>query len=423
MRSFVYTCGMKLSLKNVRGFAGHHEIDFKPLTILLGENSAGKTTIMSSLSAVLSAGFPTLEAVFNKAPFEMGGYDSIATYRGGRSGRADHFEMGVELSKGRKFLLTYENDRGSPRISRLNVEAPAGDVSIEFASGMVIISGKGKSKWTSDFRVESKEGGAISMRDVFSYVFGDAGKKKGESRAMEVMYNSVFGVPEHFPACIASAPLRTKPRRTYDALNEDVKPEGDHIPLVLSRLARDNSADSVRILEELNSFGKAAGLFEKVTVKRKGGAESDPFQVRVKLYGPDANLTDVGYGVSQALPIVIDTLTAPKESIVLIQQPEVHLHPRAQAGLGDFFASTVATSGKQLVVETHSDYLIDRVRMAVANGGLAPDKVQLVYLERDKLDIKVHHLSVDKRGDIVNPPEGYREFFLEEGYRLMTRGG
>src|SRR5881396_1662040 len=75
------------------------------------------------------------------------------------------------------------------------------------------------------------------------------------------------------------------------------------------------------------------------------------------------NLVDVGYGVSQALPILVDTLQRPAaDEVFLLQQPEVHLHPRAQAELGSFFVSQ-AGKKRRFVIETHSDYLVDRVRM------------------------------------------------------------
>ena len=98
------------------------------------------------------------------------------------------------------------------------------------------------------------------------------------------------------------------------------------------------------------------------------------FSGRVK--GPQRNLIDVGYGVSQVLPIVTELLRGNSimelfrgipPSIFLLQQPEVHLHPSAQAALGSFFCQ-VAKPDHQLVVETHSDHLLDRVRMDVRDG-------------------------------------------------------
>ena len=99
----------------------------------------------------------------------------------------------------------------------------------------------------------------------------------------------------------------------------------------------------------------------------------------------------------------------------LLQQPEVHLHPQAQAALGTLFCE-VAAGGRQLVVETHSDYIIDRVRMDVRDGttGLKPEDVSILYFEPGDLDVKIHSIRLDEMGNVLDAPQGYRQFFAEE---------
>lgn len=422
---------MKLILENVRGFAGEHTVNFRPLTILVGENSSGKTTILSSLAATLSARLDGFEIPFNRPPFEMGGFESIATYRGGKFGRSEKFSIGLELDGGVGAVrYTYVNNRGSPRLAFVRASVPNKyGIQIDLLNGKCILqslSKTAKNRWIEEFNVDFSEDFLRSGRSILSLLVMSLKKKSGKqeiyTKFTEALYGSLFEIMGEIPVFQALAPLRSKPRRTYDELIDEVKPEGDHVPLVLARAIRDNNADSEFLISNLTKFGQNSGLFEKINVKRMGRAESDPFQIRVKLNGPDANLTDVGYGVSQALPIVIDSLSAKSGSVVLVQQPEVHLHPRAQAELGDFFADMVANHSKKFIIETHSDYLIDRVRIAVAKGVLKPEDVQLVYLQRKKLDVNVHHLSVGSQGDVLNAPDGYRSFFLEEEYKIMTRG-
>ena len=96
------------------------------------------------------------------------------------------------------------------------------------------------------------------------------------------------------------------------------------------------------------------------------------------------NLVDVGYGVSQALPILVDTLQRPAaDEVFLLQQPEVHLHPRAQAELGSFFVSQ-AGKKRRFVIETHSDYLVDRVRMEIRRGNIRAQDVSLLSFRTEK---------------------------------------
>jgi hypothetical protein len=215
------------------------------------------------------------------------------------------------------------------------------------------------------------------------------------------------------------SPIRTSPQRTYDPISADPKPEGSHVPMLLALLSR--SATKVqwaKLKVGLEEFGSRSGLFEQIQVIRKGKKESDPFQIGVRSGGPAFNLVDVGYGVSQALPILVDIIQRPSSEIFLLQQPEVHLHPRAQAELGSFLARR-AGKKKRFVIETHSDHLVDRVRMEVRRGTLRPQDVSLLYFERQKHGAMIHNLELDKEGGISNPPAGYRQFFLNEERALL----
>ena len=177
----------------------------------------------------------------------------------------------------------------------------------------------------------------------------------------------------------------------------------------------------------LEDFGRAAGLFDEITIRPLGKRDSEPFQVQVRkggarLKGPRRNLIDVGYGVSQVLPLITELLRPDAPPMFLLQQPEVHLHPSAQAALGSLFCQ-VATPERQLVVETHSDHLLDRVRMDVRDGvaALKPDDVSILFFERSDLDVRIHSLRIDEEGNILEAPDGYRSFFLEETARSLWK--
>ncbi len=174
----------------------------------------------------------------------------------------------------------------------------------------------------------------------------------------------------------------------------------------------------------LESFGRDAGLFDEISIKRLGKRASEPFQVQVRkfgggLKGPWRNLIDVGYGVSQALPVITELLREDALDMFLLQQPEVHLHPSAQAALGSLFCQ-VAGSDRQLVVETHSDHLMDRVRMDIRDGKwLTPEDVSILYFERDGIEVNIHSLRIDEEGNILDAPDSYGRFFMEETARSL----
>jgi energy-coupling factor transporter ATP-binding protein EcfA2 len=435
---------LKITLENVRGFEGNHTLEIRPITILIGENSSGKTTLLAAISAALNRDFPATDNLFNRAPFELGSFDTIATYRGGSYGRASSFSLGWDAGaeQNRSIFATFKSSSGTPRVhsvvvtdGRNRLTTKTTNDHLEFELHFVprdrdARSAKSGSKIRSfKFKTKLDTSRAFRLEDSVRYFFEALDNKSDRSPSRNLEEQEVIqalhelsvrrGYPR--PHSTALAPLRTRPKRTYDELGEDFKPEGDHIPQVLARLLASKDANSKQI-SALMSYGATSGLFHKIDVKRLGKQPSDPFQVRVKMKGPDANLVDVGYGVSQSLPIVIDSIVAPNNEVLLVQQPEVHLHPKAQAALGSFFVELASSSRKQFVVETHSDYLVDRVRMSIAEKKIAASKVQLLYLERKGLDITIHELRLDDLGNVTNAPSSYREFFLQEEIKLMSRG-
>ena len=182
--------------------------------------------------------------------------------------------------------------------------------------------------------------------------------------------------------------------------------------------------------EKLEQFGSDAGLFDEIGIKPLGDNGGTGFLMQVRkfsgsrsrvLKGRPRNLIDVGYGVSQILPVATELLRRDSPTVFLLQQPEVHLHPSAQAALGSLFCRAVSERKHQLVVETHSDYLLDRVRMLIRHRKtkLKPADVSILFFEREDLGVRIHSLRLDKQGKVQDAPEGYRRFFMEEFDRLF----
>ena len=174
----------------------------------------------------------------------------------------------------------------------------------------------------------------------------------------------------------------------------------------------------------IEEFGKVAGLFNVLDFNRLGNTAGAPFQINVgSLYSSQDdepyNLVDVGYGVSQVLPLITELLRDNGPQLFLLQQPEVHLHPSAQAALGNLLCEMVGTDrseGRQMIVETHSDFIINRVRMAARDkvAGLQPEDISIIYFKRGHHNVEMHDMSVDHEGNLLDIPPGYRRFFLEE---------
>ena len=132
------------------------------------------------------------------------------------------------------------------------------------------------------------------------------------------------------------------------------------------------------------------------------------------------NLIDVGYGVSQALPIIYQVQNQNRYNAFFLQQPEVHLHPRAQAELGTLVGK-IANSKKRphFVIETHSDYITNRICIDVRDKKIDPKDVRILYFSREGRQVKISSIDIDERGQLVGAPQNFKAFFLEEQRRFL----
>ena len=129
--------------------------------------------------------------------------------------------------------------------------------------------------------------------------------------------------------------------------------------------------------------------------------------------GPEVKLTDVGFGVSQVLPVIVECFYVPARSIVIFEQPEIHLHPRVQADLADLFIAAIHAReyneerGIQLIVESHSEHFLRRLLRRIAEEELDNEEVALYFCEPDSQGADMKQLETDKYGNIRNWPEGF----------------
>ncbi len=441
----------KLILENFRCFHEHHEIPLHPLTFLVGENSTGKTSLLASirLAADIASGVGDAGDIdFNEEPFDLGAYDQMASYGGGRAGRSKSFKIGCALSIP-KLRKTESSLFDTPDHVRNGNEATVVSTFVSSESqprlSQTCLSGRGyrfnaerdrsKRKFRLGLLTPSGQQEEISVRTHTSfpmlglpylwryleYEVGESAEKALSKQDIKIIRDLSILFRRRFQARpYAIAPVRSKPKRTYDPKRDTPVPEGEHVPMVLAGTSR-RPEEWNRLRKRLESFGQASGLFKTINVRRRGKSPSDPFQIMVQMSGPRVNLIDVGYGVSQVLPILVDCLQAKRPQLFLMQQPEVHLHPKAQAELGTFLSYLVRNEKKRFVIETHSDYLIDRVRLDIRDKktDLRASDVGILYFERTDNWVNVHPLRIDETGNVVDAPKGYREFFLDEQRRLF----
>lgn len=442
-------------IENLRSLAGGHFLDIRPLTLLVGENSSGKTTVLAALGALLPterAEAPVIPA-FNREPFHLGTFQDYATYRGGRSGRASTVRLGFQMGareghdKSYPFVVLgeYSSRRGKPWVTQLIVHSPFYSVqfdavdetnyevsarsaaegdSSELGFSLRDLADDGFPKGylgeamtasppPSMLHEEATLGALLSGAMLFftrgtASTYGPDGIEFPGANLMRIA--SAFG-PLASKVCNV-APIRAKPLYTYESYRDETSAEGAHIPFVIERLS--GTRPSSDLISAVRAFGEASGLFNDIVVKQLGGPMGSRFALRVKVNGPSRNIASVGYGISQILPPVVESLRLGEDDVITMQQPEVHLHPRAQAAFGSLLAALAASGARTYVVETHSDYLLDRVRAEVRDGTISPENVGVWFCELRGTTTTLYFLNLDTTGQFTEIPDSYGKFFLEE---------
>ncbi|MFC5298655.1 AAA family ATPase [Brachybacterium tyrofermentans] len=210
-------------------------------------------------------------------------------------------------------------------------------------------------------------------------------------------------------------PLRDEPRVVWNQWNEQahglpVGARGEYAAAVLARMANqrikycgvDGEEKFGPLQDAVDEWISYLRIGESVEVKDRGKLGVG-FELRVA--GGMRDLTSVGVGVSQALPIIVAILACPRDATFLVEQPELHLHPAVQARLADFM--TRARPDLSVVVETHSETFITRLRRRVAERELHPEQVRITFVENFGSGSETRDLALSKYGDLSEWPDGF----------------
>lgn len=434
-----------LTLENFRCFHEKQSARLAPLTLLVGENSTGKTSFMAMVRILWDSIYGLQYPDFKEEPYDLGSFEDVAHNRSGGGGKAKYFQSSFAQDK-YTFKARFEKNGATPvlvnrsyakgnTILEENYKGNTYSAKIQTKNGTwrfsEPITDRFRDYWpgplfmyflisTSDYITSKEFSKFISLQN--SPKFNNKDFEEVISLREEIYKSNIFSIRP-----FAGAPVRSKPRRTYDPSRHKIDSVGDTIPMYLASKFFEGESSWNQIKSELEKFGKATGLFDEIKVKpltrSRIGNESDPFQLQIRKYsgkfkGPWQNIVDVGYGISQMLPIFLELTDKDISRISLLQQPEIHLHPSGQAALATLLCQQ-ASKGRQFIIETHSDYIIDRVRIEVRDGLINPDDVSILFFKREGLDVKIYSLNYDKAGNVVGAPLSYGKFFMEEVDRAI----
>ncbi len=433
-----------LYVDNFRGFQDTL-IPIEKVNFLIGENSTGKTSILSILNLLSSAQF-WHQPEFNTDQVEMGNFKNIA---GLESNKQDYFSVGFLMSESEKsgeesvllISMKFTEVNDLPFLSEFILMDNRIEIGclIQKKSIKYWIKNPGKFDLSPD-SVKKKMKNLGKEIDDKQLKPLDNIPSNGENIIriplfsiitriiiIEELEGPIIGLQLSLPelgifpcgSLAWIAPIRSKPRRTYDRFKQTFSPEGEHSPYLIKSLL-ENKKTRKSFLEFIKDFGNESNLLNSIEVKSFGNDPSSPFELMVQLNEKRININYTGYGISQCLPLLVEMFSWNNSAWYAIQQPEVHLHPKAQAALGTLIYNLAISQDKNFLIETHSDYIIDRFRLNCRRK--AKDKIdsQVLYFERTGQGNTVYPIAIEAGGNYsTNQPKSFRDFFVKEQMDLL----
>ncbi|MGM9510974.1 DUF3696 domain-containing protein [Larkinella sp. GY13] len=432
-----------LSLENFKCFE-KLDVKFAPITLLTGANSSGKSSLIYSLLAVVqSKSFPFFISP-NGNYINMGSFDEMI-FNGSKRKRfkietkfsiRSYNDENNELKIFTSWVINNKNNL--PKLSEIKIYSPRILFEIKKIKKEYFFTFNGRVTTNEivndkpqifngyidnekvDFKIIHKSEAASLSFYILDVTFKNLKLSIDIDKFIEILSDSsnwtifdifnetteLFNTVEEEFNYIGS--FRKPPERTYyqKTKSEKIGTSGESY---IDQIIEWEEGNTEKFNELLGFINEMQLLNEIRATKFAGGR----FELGVKPHskGKIAALTDVGFGISQFLPIIVADLQMDSNSCLAISQPEIHLHPKIQAIFGNYLSNQIKKSGKQYIIETHSEYLLNRIRLLLVTGELKPEDVKVYYFENDGIKSTVHDVEFTTSGAVKNAPDGFFETY------------
>lgn len=406
-----------IAVEGFKAIRKRTEIAFRPLTILAGANSSGKSSILQPALLMKQ----TLEAPYDPGALLLDGphvrctdMGQIFSRFGGRS--TEQFSMSIDML-------------GKQSVSVLFQKQPKGGLDIPtmteaYSGGSTVTMHRGELKSTQWKELNYEVVRARCFLELRRSQPSEEQRKTAKRIGLDVVVKATAATAAHALRAILHVPaLRGNPERTYKTTAVGEEFAGTFEPYVASIVHHWQSTKDIR-LKHLGAALQKLGLTWKIEASRLDDTrvELRVGRLKQKTTGGARDLVsiaDVGFGVSQCLPVLVALLTARPGQLVYIEEPEIHLHPRAQMALAQVLADA-ANRGVRVVIETHSSLLLLGVQALVAEGALPPELVALHWFSLTKDGAtEVRSADLDAAGAFGDWPEDFAEVALDAESRYL----
>jgi predicted ATPase len=394
------------------------------VNLILGANSAGKTSILQALlllkqtvespdrQVVLSLGGSSTDLV------DLGTWDQVLHQGAGAGDRSIEFELEeAKLDNDRDQVVTahtgFAVKSGKLVQTALVLTGDRGEFSLTRTS-------KGGYKMAAPEYSHPKDTGNRNFCPERAFFIPDeAARLLGAQR--EVADELGLRLLRALNKVEYLGPLRSPPQSLYMWGGQEpgsIGTRGENAVAVLLASLHSGKKDERRTLvENVSKWLKIMGVAEKLELRQQGGRI---YEAIVTTAGRETNLVHVGFGVSQVLPMIVLALTAEKGSTIIAEQPEIHLHPRAQTALANLLVETAKERKLQFIIETHSEHLFRRMQFLLAAEKLKPEDCRLYFVDRDEHGAaRLDRLDVDDFGRVAHWPENFFGDAIGEVERQM----
>ncbi len=384
----------ELKIENFKSFK-KAEIDFGNITLLTGANSSGKSSLISVLLSI----FQTEQFPFYLSP--NGNLVNLGNYR--------NMVYGYEISQNIKIDIKIEHEN----YDLLNFSTQWENNPV---NGLPTLDDSEFISENDNFSIRKNNAKFILNRFSSSHEYNTIDEvitKINEKTFILVIGGAAFiaeiDLIKEFPFNYIHS-FRTPPQRNYLQVPKagKITPTGAGFENQIIEWEEMKSPK----LTELISILEKIGLLADIKTNKMGNGMFD-ILVKTKKNGVSSSLTDVGYGVSKLLPIIVADLQLPDDSLLIISEPEIDLHPSVQANFANYLFEQTK-KGKRYIVETHSEYIINRLRLLIAKKELAEEDVKTYYFSNDGRDTTTYPIHFKKEGNIEDaPPEFFNTYEMD----------
>lgn len=449
----------RLRFKNFKAWKDSGDIRLAPITVLFGANSAGKTSIPQLLLMLKqTAESPdrqrALQLGDSRTLVDLGTYDDVV--RAHDVGRPLEITLQWSLDSNLtvsnpltqrqytgdtiRFDCIFEADRRhQPYVSSLEYVLSNADTQVLDLGMRLREPSSSARRRRAEYDLESeqyelrRQQGRPWPLPQPSRFYGFPDEVTAHFQNTMFAADLVLKLEQFLKSIFYLGPLREYPRRLYlwsGEVPDHVGERGDRaVEAILAASDRRFNWKPKQKTKSLQTVVaerlKNMGLIREFRVKALAQHRKE-YEVLVRTSSdlPQVKLTDVGFGVSQILPVIVECFYVPRRSIVIFEQPEIHLHPRVQADLADLFIDAVRVREGgvprecQFIIESHSEHFLRRLQRRIAEDRLAPSEAALYFVHTEGAEARIEELSIDDFGNIRNWP---LSFFGDEMGDLVAR--